>query len=94
MPTRLKGELLVLWRERAAHRSAACLGQHLHVIFQTPPLLEPSEHLAQRSNIHVDRAFARALKPALHKVALHDLQPFAVEFDRTLGVRSRLLAWR
>jgi hypothetical protein len=23
-------------------------------------------------------------------VALHDLQPFAVEFDRTLGVRSRL----
>jgi hypothetical protein len=47
-------------RERTAHGRSARLGQHLHVVFESPPLLEPFERLAQRTDVHVDRPVARA----------------------------------
>ena len=105
---RLEQPFLLLARQHPANRLASGLREHLHVVLKPPPLFEALQHLAERTDVHVDRAVARALESPLRlkaldhtrgdrrqtnvaKHSLDDLQPFAVELDRSLRVGGRLL---
>ena len=105
---RLQKTLLLLASQHATDRLASCLGEHLYIVLETPPLLEALQHLTQGTDVHVDRAVARALESPLRlktldhtrgdrrqahvaKQSLDDLQPFAVEVDRSLRVGGGFL---
>ena len=77
----LEQPLAFVGRQRPAHGLAARFGQHLHVVLEPPPLLEPLEHLAQHAHVHVDGAVADALETALGLEALDDLPRDGGELD-------------
>ena len=60
----LEQPLLIVGGEHATNRFAARLGEHLDVVLDPAPLLEPLQHLAEGADVHVDGPIRGTLEPS------------------------------